>query len=211
VLYTHEVPSAPALRRLITGLNAAGYAPTTLAAVDAAMSRLADPPRGCLLLTFDDGLLSQFQNALPVLRDLRQPGVFFVLPGFADGVHRYMGSPELAALAGAGQEVEAHTCNHPNLPALARRNLDAFFAELQDCKLLLQSITGRAVRFLAYPSGAYDQQTIAAVTRFDYRAAFTTRAGVVLPAAAPYTLPRILFNPSESAATVLQRIRAAGG
>jgi peptidoglycan/xylan/chitin deacetylase (PgdA/CDA1 family) len=114
-------------------LLAAGYRPTTLASMDAAMSGLADTPPGCLLLTFDDGLLSQYQNALPVLSELGLPAVFFVLPGFADGVHRYMGIRELQLLAQAGFEVEAHTCNHPLLPRLARLNLDAFYAELQDC------------------------------------------------------------------------------
>ena len=59
------------------------------------------------------------------------------MPGFNDGVHRYMGSVELQALANAGLEVEAHTCNHPNLPRLARLDLDAMFAEVQDCKRIV--------------------------------------------------------------------------
>src|SRR3954451_6415231 len=85
-LYGHEVVSQPVLRRFVGGLLSAGYQPTSLATVDAAMAGLVDPPRGCIVLSFDDGLLSQYTNAMPVLLDMGQPAVFFVLPGFRDGV-----------------------------------------------------------------------------------------------------------------------------
>jgi len=211
VLYTHEVVSQVVLRRFLAGLLGAGYRPTTLASVDAAMSGVADTPPGCVLLTFDDALLSQYQNALPVLTDVGVPAVFFVLPGFADGVHRYMGIRELQILAQAGFEIEAHTCNHPNLPRLARLNLNAFFAELSDCKRLLEGVIGAPVNYVAYPSGSYDATVLDAVARFGYRGAFSTRQSAVLNANSPFTLPRIRYDPSEAPSTVLRRIHAAGG
>ena len=211
VLYTHEVANQALLRRFLAGLLAAGYQPTTLASVNAVMSGSADSPRGCIVLTFDDGLLSQYLNALPVLTDMSIPAVFFALPGFNDGVHRYMGTAELQAMANAGLEVEAHTCNHPNLPRLARLNLSAFFAEVQDCKGILEGITGRSVDYLAYPYGAYDLTVLDAVSRAGYRAAFTTRMSAVLSYSAPYALPRIHYDLGEPPASVLRRIRAAGG
>jgi peptidoglycan/xylan/chitin deacetylase (PgdA/CDA1 family) len=211
VLYTHEVRSQALLRRLFSGLLAAGYHPTSLAEVDAAMQAVADPPAGCLVLTFDDALLSQYLNALPVLTELNIPAVFFALPGFADGVHRYMSLDQVRALAEAGFEVEAHTCNHANLPVLARRNLDAFFAEVQDCKRVLEGIIQQSVEYLAYPLGAYDLRVLDEVARSGYRAAFTTRPSARLTANSPYTLPRIRYDASEAPSNVLRRIRAAGG
>jgi peptidoglycan/xylan/chitin deacetylase (PgdA/CDA1 family) len=211
VLYTHEVVSRMVMSRFLAGLLGAGYRPTTLASVDAAMSGAADTPPGCVLLTFDDALLSQYQNAVPVLSDLGVPAVFFVLPGFADGVHRYMGMRELQLLAQAGFEVEAHTCNHPNLPRLARLNSNAFFAELSDCTRLLEGIIGAPVNYVAYPSGAYDAAVLDAVARFGYRGAFTTRQSALLNAATPFTLPRIRYDPSEAPSAVLGRIHTAGG
>jgi peptidoglycan/xylan/chitin deacetylase (PgdA/CDA1 family) len=211
VLYTHEVPSSAMLRRVLVALIATGYHPTSLASVDAAMAGAADRPPGCLVLTFDDALYSQYQNALPVLTELGVPAVFFVLPGFADGVHRYMGVAELQALAAAGEEVEAHTCNHPNLPLLERLNLNAFLAEVQDCKRVLESIIGQPVNYLAYPFGAYDATVLDTVARVGYRAAFTTRASAVLSAGTPYTLPRIRYDPGEAPLAVVRRLRGAGG
>jgi peptidoglycan/xylan/chitin deacetylase (PgdA/CDA1 family) len=211
VLYTHEVPAQALLRRVLVALLASGYHPTSLASVDAAMSGAADPPPGCLVLTFDDALYSQYLNALPVLSDLGLPAVFFVLPAFGDGVHRYMGAAELQALSAAGHEVEAHTCNHPNLPLLARLNLNAFLAEVQDCKRQLEAIVGLPVNYLAYPFGASDATVLDAVAHAGYRAAFTTRAAAVLSASAPFSLPRIRYDPAEAPLAIVRRIRAAGG
>jgi peptidoglycan/xylan/chitin deacetylase (PgdA/CDA1 family) len=199
------------MRRFIAGLLQAGYHPTTLADVDAAMSGAADVPPGCIVLSFDDALMSQYVNAMPVLIDMGVPAVFFALPGFADGVHRYMSIAELQSLADAGFEVEAHTCNHPNLPLLARRNMDAFFAEVLDCKRILEGAIGTRVDFIAYPGGSFDLTVIETVRRFGYRAAFTTRASAVLTANSPFTLPRIRYDPSEAPATVLRRIHSVGG
>src|SRR5438270_5196428 len=66
VLYTHEVPTQAVFRRFILGMLGAGYQPTDLDTVDAAMVGSMDPPTHCLVLSFDDGLLSQFLNAAPV-------------------------------------------------------------------------------------------------------------------------------------------------
>jgi peptidoglycan/xylan/chitin deacetylase (PgdA/CDA1 family) len=211
VLYTHEIASQAIFRRFVVGMLNAGYQPISLATLDAAMVGSIDPPRRCVLLTFDDSLLSQYLNAVPVLLDTGVPAVFFALPGFADGVHRYMGTPELQTVAADGFDVELHTCNHANLPVLARRNLLAFYAELQDCRHILEGIVGVPVNYVAYPSGAYDATVLDAVARFGFRAGFTTRASALLNSRSPYTLPRIRYDPSESAAAVIGRIRADGG
>jgi peptidoglycan/xylan/chitin deacetylase (PgdA/CDA1 family) len=211
VLYTHEIASQAIFGRFVAGILRGGYRPVDLATLDAAMVGSIDPPSKCIVLSFDDSLLSQYNNAVPVLEGLGLPAVFFVLPGFADGVHRYMGVPEIQALAEDGFEVELHTCNHANLPLLARRNLMAFYAELQDCRRILEDILGQAVNYIAYPSGAYDPTVLDAVARFGFRAGFTTRPSAVLNFRGPYTLPRIRYDPAEPVANVIARIRAAGG
>jgi peptidoglycan/xylan/chitin deacetylase (PgdA/CDA1 family) len=211
ILYTHEIVSQPVFRRFVVGMLNSGYHPISLATLDKIMVGDASPPSKCLVLTFDDSLMSQYLNAVPVLSDLDLPAVFFVLPNFSDGVHRYMATPELQAIAGAGFEVELHTCNHPNLPLLARRNLSAFYAELAGCQQILEDIIGGAVDYLAYPSGAYDATVVDTVSRFGFRAGFTTRASAVLNYQSPFTLPRIRYDPSELPATIIARIRAAGG
>jgi peptidoglycan/xylan/chitin deacetylase (PgdA/CDA1 family) len=211
VLYAHEVPSQASLRALLTTLRANGYQLATLSEVDRAMSGRADVPSGCLVLTFDDALYSQYSNALPVLSSLGMRAVFFAMPSFNDGVHRYMGAEEIRALHRAGNEIAAHTCNHPSLPRLRVTRPEAFLAELQDCKARLEAMVGVPVVYFAYPNGSYDVGVMDAVAAAGYRAAFTTRPAATLSASTPFALPRIRFDVGESPIGVVNRIRAAGG
>ncbi len=211
VLYTHEVPSTALLEAQISALLTAGYRPTSLLSVDRAMGGIAPTPPGCLVLTFDDALYSQYQNALPALADLGVPAVFFVMPAFADGVHRYMTATQIAELRAAGHEVMPHTCNHPTLPLLALRGDDPLMAELYDCRRMVEAITHAPAPYFAYPNGAYNATVLRAVIRSGYRLAFTTRPGALLTAQTPLTLPRIDYTAADRPATLLARVRASGG
>ena len=53
---------------------------------------------------------------------------------------------------------------------LARRNLQAFYAELQDCRQILEDIIGADVDYVAYPSGGYDAHGPRRGGRFGFRA-----------------------------------------
>jgi peptidoglycan/xylan/chitin deacetylase (PgdA/CDA1 family) len=207
VLYTHEVPSAPAFRQFVVGLVQAGLQPVSFATVDASMAGQASLPRGCVVLSFDDALASQLRNAVPVLTELNVTGMFFVMPEFQDGVHQYMNDAGILALHTAGQIVGAHTCHHATLPLLAPQPM---MAELADCKRQIENIIGVPVRYLAYPNGAVNQLVLAAVSQAGYRAAFTTRPSALLPPDQPLLLPRIEYVPGELAATVARRVQAAG-
>lgn len=207
VLYTHEVPSAVAFRQFVVGLMQAGWQPVSFAAVDAAMAGQADLPRRCVVLSFDDALASQLRNALPVLTDLNITAIFFVMPGFQDGVHQYMDASGIGALHAAGQIVGAHTCHHATLTLLAPQPM---MAELADCRHQIEDIVGAPVRYLAYPNGAVNQSVLAGVTRAGYRAAFTTRPSAVLLPNQPLLLPRIEYFANDTVAAVINRLQAAG-
>ncbi|HEY1296634.1 MAG TPA: polysaccharide deacetylase family protein [Chloroflexota bacterium] len=207
VLYTHEVPSAVIFRQFVVGLIRAGLRPVSFAAVDASMSGQANLPSGCIVLSFDDSLASQLRNAVPVLTDLNISAMFFVMPGFHDGVHQYMDDVGIRALQSAGQVVGAHTCHHATLPLLAPSPM---MAELADCKRQIENIIGVPVRYLAYPNGAVNQSVLSAVIQAGYRAAFTTRPSAVLRPEQPLVLPRIEYIAGESPAVVAGRVQAAG-
>jgi len=207
IVYTHEVPSRAAFRGLLVGLRAYGYEPISLRTLDQAFTGAVPVPHGCMVLTFDDALMSQSLNALPVLIELKIPAVFFVMPDFDDGVHTYMRPAQIKALTVAGEEVMAHTCNHATLPTLLRRNPMAFLAEIVDCRARVEAITNRSISYIAYPNGSYDAPVIEELRDAGYAAAFTTRPSSFLSASSPYTLPRIAFNPSETAGSLVSRMR----
>jgi peptidoglycan/xylan/chitin deacetylase (PgdA/CDA1 family) len=211
LLYQHEVSSRVAFEAQVSGLLRRGYQYVSLQAIVDAMSGGPPLPRQCLVLTFDDALMSQFENAKPVLDYYRVPAVFFAMPAFADGVHRYMGATELQQLAAAGYEIASHTVNHANLPALRRRNPTAFQAEIVESRRQLEQITGRPVHFLAYPDGAADAQTATELVRVGYWLAFTTQPGTVLQPGQRLLLPRIQTQSTDSADAIVAAIAPFGG
>ena len=142
------------------------------------------------ILSFDDGLLSQKQNALPVLLENRVPAVFAVMPNWeGDGVHRYMTNSDFRELADLGMEVVSHTINHANLPALKRINRGAWESEIIESKETLQEIIGQPVNYFCYPLGAYDQETILVVSQY-YQVSLAKRGFTIQRNSERYILPR---------------------
>jgi peptidoglycan/xylan/chitin deacetylase (PgdA/CDA1 family) len=203
VLYTHEVPPVAIFRRFVTGLLEAGYQPTSFTQVDAALSGQDELPPGCVVLSFDDTLASQLRNAVPVLAEFKLTALFFVMPAYHDGRHEYLGEAGIRALHDAGHVIGAHTCNHPSLTLLSPAPL---MAELSDCKQQIEDIVGAPVRYLAYPNGAVNQTVLAATAQAGYRAAFTTRPGTTLRPDQALVLPRIRYDATEAASSVVQRL-----
>jgi len=206
VLYYHEVPNQAKLAAQLATFLQAGYRPVKLGRLVDAVEGRSDAPPGCLVLTFDDGLASQMSGALPALLQFSVPATFFVLPGFQDGVHRYMTSDDYRALRDAGMEVASHTLNHATLPTLLRANFGAFQSELVNSKTILEQTLGQAVELLAYPNGAWDELTADEVRRAGYRAAASTLPGAWQRPEELYWLRRLRADPWEPAANVLARL-----
>lgn len=209
MLYYHEVPGQAGLAAQLAAFSRAGYGPVPMGRLVEALEGRAEPPPGCLVLTFDDGLASQLRSALPVLERFGISATFFVMPDFRDGVHRYMSLDDIRALRDAGQEIGSHTLNHASLPALRRLNFGAFQAEIVQSKALLEEALGQKVDLLAYPNGAWDYATAEEVRRAGYRAAASTIAGGWQRPQDVYWLRRVRADPWESPQTVLSRLRGA--
>ncbi|MGF1529307.1 MAG: polysaccharide deacetylase family protein [Candidatus Competibacterales bacterium] len=108
-----------------------------------------------------------------------------------------MTSEQVAALAAAEVEIGAHTVNHPVLShiddAEARR-------EISENRQHLQELTGRTIRFFAYPYGKpgrdFHRRHQQLVAQLGFRAAVTTAWGVSTPRSDPFGLAR--FSPWDA-------------
>jgi peptidoglycan/xylan/chitin deacetylase (PgdA/CDA1 family) len=69
-------------------------------------------------LTFDDGVLDQYTNALPVLQQYGMHGTFYIVSGYIGVNSAYMTLPDLQAIYSAGNEIAGHTVLHPYLTHL---------------------------------------------------------------------------------------------
>jgi peptidoglycan/xylan/chitin deacetylase (PgdA/CDA1 family) len=185
-------------------LRAHGYHAVTLAEVFDHWRRGLVLPTKPIVLTFDDGYLSQWSHAARTLRALGWPGVLNLEVknlGLAGGLsHR-----QVRELIGAGWEVDAHTITHPDLTTLDAAQLRR---EVAGSRTLLRRALHVPIAFFCYPAGRYDAQVEAAVRAAGYRGATTTQPALASPRGDPYALGRLRVNGTDTAATLLARLAA---
>ena len=117
---------------------------------DALLYGLPLPPHP-FVITFDDGRLSQWTNAVPLLREDGFTAVFFPCTGLIGvkvGPQTYMTAAEIQNLADTGFSIEDHTVND---------DTDFFSAGPRVLNVLtdrtrtdLENLTGDPVQFIAY-------------------------------------------------------------
>ncbi len=147
------------------------------------LDRLLDPATNSgVALTFDDGMDSVFQNALPVLKDYSFPAHIFLTSAVVGKTNEWPGNPPLApkypmmnwnqieACHAAGIHIDAHTANHPDM-----RGLDdvGLLRECESSDGVIEQRLGRRPKYFAYPYGLSDER-VRAFMRDRYQASFTT-------------------------------------
>ena len=117
---------------------------------DALLYGLPLPPHP-FVITFDDGRLSQWTNAVPVLRADGFTAVFFpctALIGGKVGPQTYMTASEVQNLASTGFSIEDHTVNDDtSFFSAGPRTLNLL---TDRTKAVLVNLTGDPVQFIAY-------------------------------------------------------------
>ncbi|EFO78929.1 polysaccharide deacetylase [Oscillochloris trichoides DG-6] len=166
-------------------LQSQGYATITVSTLAACMRGEVPCPAHAVALTFDDGHLDAYTDALPLLQQYGAVATFYIVRGFV-GQEAYMGWDEIRALAQAGMEIGAHSISHLDLTTLS------YYEQVDQIARAGQEIAaevGVPVRSFCYPAGRFNPD-IATITRdAGYTSATTTiQEG---PQDDPYTLPRL--------------------
>jgi peptidoglycan/xylan/chitin deacetylase (PgdA/CDA1 family) len=182
-------------------LRGTGYHAITLATAVRAWRHGGPLPRRPIVISFDDGYLSDYTHARPVLRRLGWPGVLnLVLQNVGPGG---ITAHEVRGLIASGWEIDSHTLTHPDLTTLPPVPLRH---ELVGSRAEIRRRFGQPADFFCYPSGRYDARVEAAVRAAGYRAATTVDEGYAL-ASQGFALRRIRVNGTDTAATLLARLR----
>ncbi len=199
--YISELPlDADAIRRGLTVtpaifeaqlryLQEQGYTSVTLADVYAALAEGKPLPEKPIVLTFDDGYVDAYTEALPLLLQYGFVGEFFVLatPAHYEAA-AYMSWDQVAAMAEAGMVMQGHGRDHYDLRG---RSYDFLVYQILGIKEAVEAHTGRPVTFFCYPAGRYDANTLAVVESAGYLGAVTTEWGATQRLDNRYTWPRI--------------------
>ena len=115
-----------------------------------------------LAITFDDGMISVFEHALPILRNANVPSHLYLTTGAVGKDNRWPTQPaaapyfnmmswdQIEACVEAGVNLEAHTHTHP---WLTRLNDEAIIEECELADNTIEKKFGRKPRHFAYPYG----------------------------------------------------------
>lgn len=122
-------------------------------------------------ITFDDGHISNFEYALPMLQARAVQARFFITVGWTGRKPGYMGWPELRALQNAGQAIGAHGWTHTLLTHCTNKDLQL---ELSGARQTLEDNLGVPITTMSLPGGRFNQRVIAACQDAGYSQIFTS-------------------------------------
>ncbi|HLT19539.1 MAG TPA: polysaccharide deacetylase family protein [Thermomicrobiales bacterium] len=158
-----------------------GYTPITMTAAYAGVFGAAELPEKPVVITFDDGLASQWEAAA-LLDQYGYPGVFFVHPDSP------LTHDQLRDLAARGHEIGSHSSSHPFLTLVSNEQL---WQEVSASREALARITGAPIDFFAYPYGDWNGQVVAAVQAAGYCGAVHAWGGAMWTPENRWAEPRI--------------------
>ena len=109
-----------------------------------------------VFLTFDDGCIGNFTEALPLLLQYGLRATFFVTTSLI-GTDNYMNWDQVRELVAKGMSVQSHAINHDHLTNLSRKNL---MNELLGSKKIIEDNIQKTVTAFSFPHGSYNQQAV---------------------------------------------------
>ena len=189
--------------RQLASLRRRGMTTVTLRdCLAAARGERSLPPRP-VILTFDDGYLDNYTNALPLLERFGMTAVVFLVadPQLSSNAWDaaagepwapLMNRTQALEMSRAGIEIGSHTLTHPRLPDLAA---DRLAWELGESKRVLESWLGTPVVSLAYPYGAVDERVKRAAQLAGYECAVATNSGPIRFGGDPLEIRRVQILP----------------
>lgn len=143
-----------------------GYKTISVELLVKAIKEGAQLPPKPILLTFDDGSETIYENALPIMQQYSFTGTAYIVYNYV-GIRNHMNADQIRALYAAGWEIGSHGLSHRDLTARPYRQMD----EIVESRRRLESLLGIPVLSFAYPFGAYDRDSLHYVHQAGYIAA----------------------------------------
>lgn len=126
-------------------------------------------PARAVVITFDDGRVNQYANALPVLRKHGFTATFFPFTHAMDRNARYFTWAQLREMQEMGMTIGSHTSLHVRVDRM--KDAKMMDTEVRGSRVALQKNLGGDAAFFSYPFGALASAGDSAVRAAGYRAA----------------------------------------
>ena len=144
-----------------------------------------------ILLTVDDGFLSFYKNAWPILREKKIPFILFVSTREV-GAFNYMTWDQIREISKENfVEIGNHSHTHEYL---ADENNNIIKKDIQKSIEIFNKELGNNSIFFSYPFGEYSNDFKNIIKDFDFKYAFGQHSGVMDETKDFYELPRYPIN-----------------
>ena len=209
ILMYHEIGDGPNalyvsvnnFRTQMHYLRDSGYHIITMAQAQAMLANHQIQPKTAVI-TFDDGYLSVYTQAWPILQECGFTPTVYICSSFP-GRNTYLTWDQIKILQSGGAEIGSHTQTHPSLNTLSS---DKQIQEIQGSKQILEKNLGVPVVSFCYPCGAYNQSTITAVKQAGYSSAVTTYNMIANDTYDLFQIPRLRINKDTTLSYMQYRI-----
>lgn len=132
-----------------------------------------------ILITFDDGYESIYNNAYPIMQGFEQSGCVFIITGFVGEKNKWdyslgkrfqhLSWEQIQEMQRYGFEFGSHTVSHRDLTKLKPPYVKY---ELEKSKKTLEDKLGKAIIALSYPFGRFNEQVQEIAQNVGYKLVF---------------------------------------
>jgi len=125
-------------------------------------------PAKPVILSFDDTDLDQYTVAYPEMKKYGFKGLYFIMTVSLGRPH-YMSREQVRALSDDGNTIGSHTWDHHNVKKYAGND---WITQLDKPTKTLEQITGKNIRYFAYPFGLWNTAAFPELKKRGFVAAF---------------------------------------
>ena len=171
------------------------------------------PNKSCII-TIDDGWVSAYNNAWPILKKFNYPFTLFIYINYVGTGGKSMSWDQLAEMRDAGVDIESHTYSHSDLKKpgalvdkkaadgirkdIATLGPDGWLKkEIIGSKEVLEKQLGIKCNVFAYPFGIWTPKAVELVKEGGYEAAFTVYGQLLHPSSQAELLGRYAIEQAK--------------
>lgn len=158
--------SIPNFSEQMGALNDLGYTAITISMLVEALTQGRDLPEKPIVITFDDGHMSVYEQAFPIMSEHGFPGVFYIVANRINNLNDFVNVDQISDMVNAGWEIGSHGYSHLDIT----KNHASAAYEIGQSKLDLQTALDININTFAYPYGEVNPFVAQKVSDYGYRA-----------------------------------------
>ena len=132
-------------------------------------------PEKPIIISFDDGNVNQYTNALPLLKKYNFKATFFIFTSPIGRSKNYLSWEQVKELADSGLEIGSHGKYHRILTKINSQELSQ---EIVGSKEIIEKNLGKEINIFSFPFGAYNEKIIELIKEAGYQAVRDITNGV---------------------------------